>query len=104
MSSIKNILNQYIISASFDEKIKIWRKNNHEKEVIKIIKTLIGHNSCINCIAIPENGLLFVTGSDDRTIKIWSAMIGKNIRILIGHRYWVYSIAINYECTAYYIW
>ena len=43
-----------MISASFDEKIKIWRIYNIEKEVKNhlLIKTLNGHVDSIRCIAI----------------------------------------------------
>ena len=44
-----------------------------------------GHNRLIKCISIYKNGKFFVSGSDDQTIKVWSAMTGKHLKILLGH-------------------
>jgi WD40 repeat protein len=59
------------------------------------IPTLTGHAGEVNTIAVSSDGQQIATGSDDRTIKIWSLNTHKELRTLKGHSQWVYSVAIS---------
>lgn len=59
------------------------------------IPTLSGHSGEVNTIAVSLDGQKIATGSDDRTIKIWSLNTRKQLRTLKGHSQWVYSVAIS---------
>jgi WD40 repeat protein len=53
----------------------------------KLIRSLEGHTGWINSVAITKDGKV-VSGSEDRTIKIWDIDKDKLIRSLEGHTYW----------------
>ncbi|XP_022084461.1 F-box/WD repeat-containing protein 7-like [Acanthaster planci] len=53
-------------------------------------KVLKGHDDhVITCLQF--NGQRIVSGSDDNTLKVWSAMTGKCLRTLVGHTGGVWS-------------
>jgi WD40 repeat protein len=45
---------------------------------------LKGHNETIYSLVFSPNGKQVVTGSFDKTIKVWDAVTGKEIRTLTG--------------------
>ncbi len=45
-----------------------------------------GHPSSILAISVSQNGKLLVTGSDDKTIKLWSIESGREIRSFSDHK------------------
>merc|ERR1719486_1448338 len=62
-----------------------WRVNP-----IRSPKVLKGHDDhVITCLQFSGNRI--VSGSDDNTLKVWSAMTGKCLRTLVGHTGGVWS-------------
>jgi len=62
-----------------------WRVNP-----IRTPKVLKGHDDhVITCLQFSGNRI--VSGSDDNTLKVWSAMTGKCLRTLVGHTGGVWS-------------
>ncbi|XP_054724125.1 F-box/WD repeat-containing protein 7-like [Uloborus diversus] len=62
-----------------------WRCNP-----IKVPKVLKGHDDhVITCLQFSGNRI--VSGSDDNTLKVWSASTGKCLRTLVGHTGGVWS-------------
>eukprot|EP00057_Strongylocentrotus_purpuratus_P003795 XP_003727375.2 PREDICTED: F-box/WD repeat-containing protein 7 [Strongylocentrotus purpuratus] len=61
---------------------------------IKTGKALKGHDDhVITCLQF--NGQRIVSGSDDNTLKVWSALTGKCLRTLVGHTGGVWSSQMN---------
>jgi WD40 repeat protein len=56
---------------------------------------LNGHNGSVNSAAFSPNGALVVTGSDDKTARIWDAATGQPIVVLKGHDLAVNSAAFS---------
>ncbi len=56
-----------LISASWDTTIKLWQMSTGEE-----VGVLTGHTDSINCMALDLRANKIVTGSRDRTIKLWS--------------------------------
>ncbi|WP_445244952.1 WD40 repeat domain-containing protein, partial [Microcoleus sp. OTE_8_concoct_300] len=77
------------ISASEDKTLKIW-----DTETGTEVRTLIGHTSWVNAVAIAPDGKTAISGSVDDTLKIWDTASGTALRTLIGHTNSVSAVAI----------
>ena len=63
---------------------------NWRMQPIRTAKVLKGHDDhVITCLQFSGNRI--VSGSDDNTLKVWSAMTGKCLRTLVGHTGGVWS-------------
>ncbi|MBF0591747.1 MAG: metallophosphoesterase [Nitrospirae bacterium] len=56
---------------------------------------LQGHGDTVNSVAISADGLKIVSGSKDRTLRIWDMYTGSLINTLEGHSDSVHSVAIS---------
>ncbi|KAI9326222.1 WD40-repeat-containing domain protein [Obelidium mucronatum] len=57
--------------------------------------TLVGHKNGVNATAVSSDGKTVVSGSNDKTVKLWSVETGECIKTLVGHSDWVLSVAIS---------
>ena len=62
---------------------------------MSLIKTLTGHSSSINSIAYATDGAFIVSGSSDRTVKIWSVESGECVTTFNGHSLSVSSVSFS---------
>ena len=56
---------------------------------------MTGHSNTVTSVAISSDSKYIVSGSGDKTIKIWDIESGKEIKTLNGHSEGVYSVAIS---------
>ncbi|MEJ6482603.1 WD40 repeat domain-containing protein, partial [Nostoc punctiforme UO1] len=59
-----------------------------------LLRTLTGHNDSVKAVAIAADGKTAVSGSDDKTLKLWNLETGKEISTLTGHNSEVRAVAI----------
>ena len=59
------------------------------------IALLIGHTGEVNSAAFSPDGNTIATGSDDKTVRLWSGTTGEHIATLTGHRNDVNSVAFS---------
>lgn len=72
------------------------REYNHNLlQLFECLLTLVGHSKTVTSVAISPDGQTLVSGSDDKTIKIWHLVTGELLRTLTGHSYPVHSVAIS---------
>ena len=64
-----------------------------------MVRTLEGHTDRVNSVAFNHNGTKVVSGSVDKTIKIWKAATGRLEQTLSGHTGTVWSVAFNHNGT-----
>lgn len=59
--------------------------------------SLLDHSGSVDVICFSDDGSVMATGSDDRTVRIWSTMTSQCqcIGILAGHESYVTSVAIE---------
>ena len=60
-----------------------------------MFKVLRAHILPLTNVAFNKSGSTFITGSYDRTCKVWDTASGKELLSLEGHRNVVYAIAFN---------
>lgn len=51
--------------------MNVWQLNTHELQ-----STMEGHSGAITCLAISLNGLFVVSGSEDKSARVWGLTIG----------------------------
>ncbi len=64
-------------------------------EKFRLLRTLTDHTDSVNSIAISPDGQTLVSGSADKTIKVWNLFTGRVLQTLTGHTSYVYTVAIS---------
>ncbi|MBD3885445.1 serine/threonine protein kinase [Phormidium tenue FACHB-886] len=64
-------------------------------EQASLIRSLDGHSSFINALAISPDGKTLISGSADQTIKVWDAATGAELKTLSGHTSFINALAIS---------
>jgi len=60
-----------------------------------LLRTLEGHTDVVESVAITPDGRRAVSGSHDKTLRVWDLQTGQCLRILKGHTHQVRSVAIT---------
>lgn len=66
-----------IATISGQKDIRLWDLT------AKLQRTLIGHSGNVNCISFSEDGELLASGSDDKSVMVWSRMTGQRTWTLL---------------------
>jgi WD40 repeat protein len=56
---------------------------------------LSSHSHWVNAVAITPNGRWALSGSHDRTLKLWDLETGSLIRSFVGHTDSIYTVAVT---------
>lgn len=62
-------------------------------------QTFVGHTDAVLSVAVVMNGMTIVSGSADRTARLWSLLDGSCLIILSGHSHFVSAVAALNEET-----
>ena len=91
---------RYALSGSWDKTIKLWELASGEE-----IRTLEGKSSdgmcssvmdCwVNSVAFSPDGKYALSGSDDKTLKLWVVTSGREVRTFTRHSNRVNSVAFS---------
>jgi WD40 repeat protein len=60
-------------------------------------KKLKGHAYSVRSVAFSQDSSRVVSGSFDKTVRIWNATTGKVEAELKGHTHWVMSVAFSQD-------
>ncbi|MDD2814450.1 MAG: hypothetical protein PHP00_01765 [Thiotrichaceae bacterium] len=61
----------------------------------EVLRTFSGHGSEINSVTFSSDGLTVLSGSDDKTLKLWEVASGQCLRTFSGHSHYVRSVAFS---------
>jgi WD40 repeat protein len=88
-----------IISAGYDESVKIWsiqRNSENEREVI-LVRSLGGHRGGVRSASFNSDGSLIASAGADNTIQLWKNKSLLKEETLAGHEDVVYDVAFNHD-------
>ena len=82
---------KYLISGSADKTIRIWDWRNQVKDDTRQlfeslqVNVLEGHQDKVRSICITPDDTRIISGSNDKTVRVWDRENGLNILTLQGH-------------------
>ena len=79
-----------LASCSDDRTIKLWDMKRGD-----CLKTLWGHQGCVQSITISPDGSVLASGSHDQTIKLWDWRSGECLQTLEGHLHRVKTVTFD---------
>jgi WD40 repeat protein len=87
---------QTLVTGSY-RKIKVWHISRPKKMMIapQLLQSFTGHSHIISSLVISADSKILISGSRDKTIKMWELETGELIRTLKGHRDGVYALALS---------
>ena len=92
---------QTIVSGSGDFTIRLWDAATGEHlRILGVVwndNSEEGHTSWVRSVAFSPDGETIVSGSEDRTVRLWNAATGEHLRTLRGHTNPVYSVTFSPE-------
>lgn len=89
VESIKELLKENTV----EHLIAMLKDKNAEWNEPKTI-ALKGHTHAVNSVAYSPDGKRLLTGSGDKTAKVWDANTGQEV-LTIKHDYYIYSVTFS---------
>ncbi len=75
--------------------IEVWGTDAEQKP--ETVKTLNGepHSEPVKSLAVSTTGRVLVSGSNDKTVKVWGICTGEILQTFLDHSNWVTSVDIS---------
>eukprot|EP01066_Platyproteum_vivax_P016461 Platyproteum_vivax@DN712_c0_g1_i2.p1 len=85
-----------IISSSRDKKVMVWELTPDNPDSYGYAKkALTGHSQCVQDVVISSDGQFAISGSWDKTLRLWDLNLGVTVRPFKGHTSDVNSVAFS---------
>ncbi|CAG2061533.1 unnamed protein product [Timema podura] len=84
-----------VLSSSRDRSLILWKLSRSEHNLGLPQKRLLGHNHFVSDIAISSDGHFALSGSWDRSLRLWDLGQGTSTRQFVDHKKDVMSVAFS---------
>jgi WD40 repeat protein len=92
----------YVVSGANDDTVKVWELGSG-----RLVRSLEGHTSSVEAVAVTPDGAYVVSGSHDNTAKVWDISTslnagpssGRLVRSLERHAGPVLAVAVTLDGT-----
>jgi guanine nucleotide-binding protein subunit beta-2-like 1 protein len=85
-----------IISSSRDKKIIMWKLNRDDHNMVGIPqRALHGHGHFVTDVVMSSDGQFALSGSWDKTLRLWDLNTGQTTRRFVSHSKDVLSVAFS---------
>ena len=84
-----------IVTSSRDKKLIVWELTPEGENYGYAKRALTGHNSAVQDVTLSSDGAYALSGSWDKTLRLWDISSGKTIRTFRGHTGDVFSIGFS---------
>ncbi|MCK4579496.1 MAG: DUF2380 domain-containing protein [Candidatus Marinimicrobia bacterium] len=93
---------RHALSGSEDKNLKLWEIasgrlvwtfKGHTELLVAV--TSKGHTSSVYTVAFSPDGGYALSGSGDKTLKLWEIASGQLVRTFLGHFGWIESVAFS---------
>ncbi len=91
--SVGDRVNLEYVDAMLRDIAVLKQKQQGTQANVKLILT--GHRDAITSVVVSSDGLTAITGSADKTVKVWNLETGQLIRTLTGHSGEISSVAVS---------
>ncbi|CDI73736.1 receptor for activated C kinase, RACK protein, putative [Eimeria praecox] len=95
--STPTVKSNTIISSSRDKKIIVWNLNDSPdaESVGYARRALTGHSQCVQDVVISSDSNFALSGSWDKTLRLWDLNVGETVRTFQKHTSDVNSVAFS---------
>jgi guanine nucleotide-binding protein subunit beta-2-like 1 protein len=84
-----------ILSASRDKSLIVWKLTRDDANYGVPHKSLVGHSHFVSDVVMSSQGLFALSGSWDKTLRLWDLSTGRSTRKFVGHTNDVMSVAFS---------
>lgn len=84
-----------VVSASRDHKLMIWQMTPYGDTIGYARKSLNGHSEAVSSVVLDSEGNFALSGSWDKTMRLWDLNTGSSVRTFQGHQKDVNSVAFS---------
>lgn len=84
-----------ILSASRDKTLTVWRLTRDDASYGVAEKSLTGHGHFVSDVTLSTDGQFALSGSWDKTLRLWDLHTGQTTRQFTGHTNDVLSVAFS---------
>ncbi|KAI9172832.1 Atypical/ALPHA protein kinase [Paramyrothecium foliicola] len=92
MRSVRFSFDSRLLIAGISRRIHVW-----DVATMTLRQTFEGHDDDINSVAISQDSVFLVSGSDDQSVKVWNMVTGSFEKQLIGHEGTIESVTISHD-------
>lgn len=90
--------NNLILSGGADQNLKLWEIGKHEsmRAVLSgdCLRTFVGHQGEVLSVCLSLDNQLALSGSGDKTLKLWETATGRCLKTIEGHENSVNAVCI----------